>query len=305
MADRMVDAYFKYRHPLNPYLHEGSFRQRYERLWLNEQMGGEDVSESNPAWLGLVNLVFAFGSDHLQQSGKAPIDRSRYFDRAKTLVLSDLLEEGSIELVQALLLLGQYLHGSLELNRCWIVIGLANRTAQGLGLHLDPSSFTSNVVEQEIRKRVWWGCFINDRVLSIKVGRLPTIHDGPDIKATFPMAVDDEYIVDGQNPTVQPEGLPSKLHFINQVIPLCRLFDRVLDTLYNGVMLPNTAEKPSQRSAEIAKLLAAAVQLDGELLSWDHALPPHLKSDSQIHDWHFERQRSILFMRQVGICTTH
>ena len=173
VADRMVDAYFEYRHPLNPYLHQWCFRQRYSRLWLSGADGGEEPTQDNFAWIALVNMVFAFGSEYTQPSTSARqiTARARFFNRAKTVVFSSLLKTGSVELVQALLLMGQYLHGSLELNSCWTIIGLANRVAQGLGLNLDPAIFTSDTIEKEVRKRVWWGTFVIDRIVSLKVGR--------------------------------------------------------------------------------------------------------------------------------------
>jgi hypothetical protein len=299
VADRLVDAYFRYRHPLSCYLHEDTFRLRYRRLWLSEDVGGEEASDRNLAWLGLVNLVFAFGSDHAQISNRSNVDRSRFFKRAKTLVFSGLLQAGSIELVQALLLMGQYLHSSLELNNCWTIVGLAIRTAQGLGLHLDASGFSTNVVEQEIRKRVWWGCFVPDRILSMKVGRPPTIHDGPGvIKVKMPLCVDDEYLVteDG-SPPVHRSNVPSKLEFINQVIPQCRLIERILDTLYSGGSAQGPDTTKDRPIADIPKLLSLSVQLDGELVAWQQGLPLHLRLDSDLKGWHFERQRNTLMMR--------
>ncbi|KIM77707.1 hypothetical protein PILCRDRAFT_825147 [Piloderma croceum F 1598] len=232
VADRLVDAYFKFRHPLNAYLHENSFRSRYRRLWFSEDLGGEEATQNNLAWLGLVNLVFAFGSKY----ARVATDILRFFKRAKTLVFSGLLQAGSIELIQALLLMGQYLHGSLELKNCWTVVGLAIRTAQGLGLHLDRGEFAANVVEHEVRKRFWWGCFILDRVLRMKVGRPPTIHDGP---------------VDASKPKL----------------------------------------------TDIPNLFAISIQLEGDLDTWQQALPAHLHFDSQVQGWHFECQRNTLLMR--------
>jgi hypothetical protein len=295
VADRLVDVYFKFRHPMNySYLHEETFRRRYTRLWLSEELGGEEATENNLAWFGLVNLIFAFSSDHVQVAGRTSVDRARFFKRAKTLVFSGLLQAGSIELVQALLLMGQYLHGSLELNNCWTVVGLAIRMAQGLGLHLEAGNFTSDIIEQEIRKRVWWSCFIIDRILSMKVGRPPTIHDGPGIKVDMPLAVDDEYLGtrEGETP-VQPPGIPSKLDFMNQVIPQCRLLERICETLYSE----GQVDDPKQRLTNLPKLLTLSIQLDGDLVAWQQTLPAHLRADSQVQGWHFELQRNTLLIR--------
>lgn len=293
VADRLVDAYFKYRHPLNTYLHEETFRHRYRRIWLSQDLGGEEATQQSLAWFGLVNLVFAFGSDHAQVTGRSAGDRSRYFKRAKTLIFSGLLQSGSVELVQALLLMGQYLHGSLELNNCWTVVGLAIRTAQGLGLHLDPSSFTSDIIEQEVRKRVWWGCFVLDRVLSMKVGR-PTIHDGPSIEVGMPLAIDDEFLSNEEGRSMQPQGTPSKLEYFNQIIPQCRLMEKILETLYNRTRPGDSKQKAL---ADTPQFLALSIELDGELVTWQENLPNHLKPGAQASEWHFERQRNVLMMR--------
>jgi hypothetical protein len=301
VADKLVDSYFKYRHPLNPYLHQETFRVRYQRLWLSQELGGEEPTKENLAWLGLVNLVFAFGSDHVQIQtvvGRLPSnpDRSRFFKRAKMLVLSGILQMCKIELVQALLLMGHYLHGSLELSNCWTVVGIAIRTAQELGLYLDPANFTSDIIEQEVRKRVWWGCFVIDRILSVKVGRPPIIHDTAAIRVGLPLEVDDEYLVENLGYS-QPSQIPSKLEFFNRIVAHCRLVEKVLDTLYTGGS--SVEETKSRIKSDLPKLLSLSVQLDGELVAWQGSLPPHLGPGSGALEWHFERQRNMLLMRYV------
>ncbi|TFB04575.1 hypothetical protein CCMA1212_003497 [Trichoderma ghanense] len=321
LADRLVASYFKHRHPLNPYTHEGTFRQRYARLWLSRDVGGEEAAPNNLAWLAVVNMVFAFGSEHVQVrppyhgspagSASAKPDRARFFKRAKVLAFSSILQ-ARIELVQALLLMSHYLHGSLELNHCWTVIGLAIRTAQELGLYLDPANFTNDIVEQEIRKRVWWGCFVIDRLVSIKVGRPPTIHDMPAIRVGLPLAVDDEFLDEASNYT-QPSHVPSKIEFFNHIVTQCRLLAKVLDTLYDntpsssGSMGGSSSSSSASRETrvrikvDLPDLLAMSIQLDGELDVWQSLLPPHLRADSDVPEWHFERQRSVLLMRFLHI----
>jgi Fungal specific transcription factor domain len=38
----------------------------------------------------------------------------------------------------------------------WILLGVAIRAAQSLGLHRDPSNFSVSLFEAEIRRRLWW-----------------------------------------------------------------------------------------------------------------------------------------------------
>jgi hypothetical protein len=296
VADRLVDAYFKFTHPLNTYLHEYTFRRRYERLWLREDLGGEKAVEDNLAWFGLVNLIFAFGSDHTKAVGGILIDNARFFKCAKALVFSSLFQAATIDLVQALLLMGQYLNSSLELDNSWTVVGLAIRMAQSLGLHLNATTSSLEAVDQEVRKRVWWGCFVIDRLLSIKVGRPPIIHDGPHITIKFPLPIDDEYLTnDGEGSPIQPSGIPSKFAFLTHVITQCRLLERICNTLYSG----RQEDVSKQGLTDIPKLLAMSIQLDGDLVAWQQTLPPHLQFDSRVPGWEFERQRSTLLMRQV------
>jgi hypothetical protein len=296
IADRVVDAYFTFAHPLNTYLHEYVFRQRYERLWLREELGGEAVQENNMAWFGVINMIFAFGTDHAKVVGQISIGPTPFFKRAKTLVFSSLFQAASIDLVQALLLMGQYLHTSLELDNSRTVVGLAIRMAQSLGLHLDTTTSGLGAIDQEVRKRVWWGCFTLDCLLSMKVGRPPTIHDGPDITISLPLAVDDEYITnDSDGPPIQPPGKPSKFAFLSYAISQCRLLERICNALYSEHQVD--ISKPGL--ADLPKLLALSIQLDAELTSWQQTLPPHLQFDSQISGGPYERQRSTLLMRHV------
>jgi hypothetical protein len=299
IADRMVDAYFKFSHPLNTYLHEHAFRQRYELLWLREDVGGEEAQESNMAWFGVINMIFAFGTEHTKASTQIPIGSAPFFKRAKTLVFSSIFQAASIDLVQALLLIGQYLHTSLELDNSRTVVGLAIRMAQNLGLHLDTTTSNLEPIDQEVCKRVWWGCFMLDCLLSMKVGRPPTIRDCQDITISLPLAVDDEYLTNdpGGSP-LQPPEKSSKFEFLRSAISQCRLLERICTALYSEHQA-DISNKPGL--ADLPSLLALSIQLDADLTSWQQTLPPHLRFDSQISGAPYERQRSTLHMRHVTI----
>lgn len=62
---------------------------------------------------------------------------------------------------QMLLLMCQYLQSTQNPNDCWVVLGNAIRGAQSIGLHMTPKSGTP--LEQELKKRVWYGCVYLDR----------------------------------------------------------------------------------------------------------------------------------------------
>jgi hypothetical protein len=61
-----------------------------------------------------------------------------------------------------LLLMCQYLQSTQNPNDCWVVLGNAIRGAQSIGLHITPKNGTP--LEQELKKRVWYGCVYLDRL---------------------------------------------------------------------------------------------------------------------------------------------
>lgn len=162
-ADYLLEIYWNYVHAFYPFLHKPSFMQMYKCLWSGEE------SASGPRFYCILNTVFALGC---QLNGLiAPESREAcsvvFFNRAKILLQFDIFEEGSLELVQALLLMSQYLQSTNSPSRCWIVVGLAIRIAQGLGLHQDEIIITMpSQRDREMARRVWHGCIFMDRHVS-------------------------------------------------------------------------------------------------------------------------------------------
>ena len=88
----------------------------------------------------------------------------KFFDRAQDLLNLDLWGVGSVDLVQCLLLMGQYLQSINSLHQCWTVGGLATRVAEGLGLHLpETSGKLPDIRQREHLRRLWHGCILLDR----------------------------------------------------------------------------------------------------------------------------------------------
>ena len=91
-----------------------------------------------------------------------------FFQRALQLLQLDMIDAGSSTLLQALLLLGQYLQSSEWPHRCWAVVGLAIRVAQGLGMHiLGTSRRFKNHRDRELARRLWHSCVFMDRSASL------------------------------------------------------------------------------------------------------------------------------------------
>lgn len=298
LADSLVDAYFSRVHPLYPFVHEGCFRVEYERMWTH-------VSEapSRPSWYALLNLAFAFGCEFCDAVREEDVlaTASPFVARARTLIFPYIFKGGNLELVQALLLMCHYLQGTLELNECWNLVGLMIRTAVSIGLHANPEAGSLTAVEKEVRKRVWWGCFIIDRTLSMKFGRPPSIRatDGSDIQ--LPLDVDDQYITDESLLPRQPACRPSMTAFFTQTIKLAHIIDNILRDLYSTnkkAPRPTGADSPVALGTNLSHVLSNAVDLDGQLQSWWQEMPGHLRHQPGVADGpDFQRQRTVMLIR--------
>jgi hypothetical protein len=136
-ADFLMNLYWELVHPLYPFVDKEGICTVYESLW---QSDGPVFDEPND--LCALNIVFALAC---QLSPNVKLEQRRtsadvYFRRARHLLNYDMWQAGSFQMVQTLLIFGQYLQSSNSPHRCWMVIGLAVRTAQSLGLHLPETS---------------------------------------------------------------------------------------------------------------------------------------------------------------------
>lgn len=69
--------------------------------------------------------------------------------------------------MQFLLLTSQYLQGTHKSVHTWTIHGLAVKGAMSIGLHSRDIASKFTPLEQEIRKRTWFGCILLDRLASL------------------------------------------------------------------------------------------------------------------------------------------
>lgn len=159
-ADQLLTLYWNEIHTFFPFVHKPSFQAQYDLLW-------ERAASPCPRIFHcMLNTIFALA---YQLNSKMPADARQiasgsYFGRAKQLLQHDLFEPQTLEDVQALLLMSQYLQNTKEPAKCWAVVGSAIRTAQGLRLHQTESVMLSSTQRDvEMFRRIWHGCLMMDR----------------------------------------------------------------------------------------------------------------------------------------------
>ncbi|KLP05920.1 related to pathway-specific regulatory protein nit-4 [Fusarium fujikuroi] len=96
----------------------------------------------------------------------------RFFKRCDELLSSEyLLIRPHISTIVGLVLLGSTYNARGETSKGWLYTGYALRMVYDLGLHLDPKQTTEDPEELEIRRRVFWGVFVCDKLQSLYMGR--------------------------------------------------------------------------------------------------------------------------------------
>lgn len=279
-----------------PFIHEPSFRDQYECLWGPQQ-------SCSLAWLALTNMVFAYGCEFISSKGYA--DRSKlasaYVERAKSILLVQVFKDVNLELAQGLLLLCHYLQGALELNECWNFFGLAVRSTVAIGLHVDSTNEEgSSPIKTESRRRLWWGCFVLDRTLSMKFGRPPSITLSNALEVGYPLEVDDQYIVVSTRVPRQPCSKPSRTSLFVQTIKLSFVIDNILDKLYLRHDKNDRVSKQLTVVNDEHAILGNILLLDGQLQTWWDEMPPHLKIAPRIPDGiDAQRQRNVIYLRYL------
>ncbi|CAM1505916.1 Fc.00g115530.m01.CDS01 [Cosmosporella sp. VM-42] len=176
-------------HCLLPVVDEVDFRKHYASLWDPSRRHNNTRKHS-----ALVDIILAL----CLQYGYAFVPRSAsegslddatlagrwYFCRSQWLLTADL-ESPSITTVQCYIFMVAYLCCASFQNMCHILVAQAVRTAQVIGLHIEPPLYMPNG-ERELHKRIWWVLWTMDAKTSTKFGR-PLVVDQAQATVTMPL----------------------------------------------------------------------------------------------------------------------
>lgn len=160
-ADNLVNSYWSLIHPLFPVLNRSRFMHSYGALF-----AGTAVDTNERILVSTLNAIFAISVQLQESLDTSQRERlsARYFQRAHAMLRLHVWEAGSIDLVQCLLLMSQYLQCTNKPHQTWMVVGSAVRVAQGLGLHLPELwAAPSHDKDAPVKRRVWQLCIIMDR----------------------------------------------------------------------------------------------------------------------------------------------
>ncbi|KAK9240052.1 fungal-specific transcription factor domain-containing protein [Lipomyces kononenkoae] len=262
VSDTLIDAYFSIYHTSYPFLHQETFRAQYN---------GQISRPPDNVWEILFNTVLALGAWCL-------VNESSYADMAfyqnvKMRLTADVFETGSLPLLQALILLSNYVQKRNRPNSGWNFIGLAHRMATGLGLHREFPGWSSSPLKQEMRRRVWWGLYLFDAGAAITFGRPVSWPDVSGIDVHEVSNVHDSQLT--CDAKTMPKANETDITIYSGMIVQCR-FHRMTNSLYNRLI-----SKPGLTAAQT---LAFTARID----TFVNDLPYQFKESTPIDptfDW--------------------
>ncbi|KAE8163831.1 fungal-specific transcription factor domain-containing protein [Aspergillus tamarii] len=230
----------------------------------------------------LLYAVFACASKFSERAEvrSNPIDPEtagrRFFDRCHELLLGEgLMTQSSIPTVIAMVMLGSTMIARGRTSQGWLYTGYAMRMVYDLGLYFDLQEPNKhNVEEIEIRRRVFWGAFVCEKLQSLYLGRPPTIrlqdvHVSQEFMDTFeelePWEPYNEPVTDTitNNAASSTAPLAYSVTTFQQLCLLSQIMTQIIDKIYYV-------------GATAAKTIHQIEALDDALTAWYRRLPAHL-----------------------------
>ncbi|PVH98235.1 hypothetical protein DM02DRAFT_531617 [Periconia macrospinosa] len=258
----LIDIYFRTTGVLFPYIDRETF------LYTYHQLNSTNLRAVRRSWLGLLNMVLAMATSASHGSTLSASQRAAksdiFFRRAWELCDKQSRHGTSLELVQMLLLMSQYLQGTERSIETWNIHGLAVKAAYQLGLHSPNALKQYPPLEQEIRKRTWFGCILVDRSLSMTMGRPSSIPqkfiklDLPTPKVLSPERNDVQQLTDEHS-----------VNFYKATITLYIIMGEIVDDLYESNLGCDTSDNVFDVASQL-------LQFEQKFLAWQHSLPPTL-----------------------------
>ncbi|KAF7550240.1 hypothetical protein G7Z17_g5846 [Cylindrodendrum hubeiense] len=247
ITGHLIDAYFLFYNVSYPILHERTFR---------EKVASRQQRRCKSSWNVIYFMVLAFG--HWISTTDAHHEQSKYYSAARSYLSIQMLESGTVETVQAFLLMGNYLQKIDRPNTGYNFVGIAYKMALGLGMHRETPGVEDNI-GHERRRQLFWTVYCFDSGFNITTGRPPNVSEG---------------VVDTQI----PRNIQDKAQLA-----------RLANVLYHEFLLAKTA------NAKLEYQVAEATERN--LVTWRQTLPSYFTSPD-VPTWFLGPRAVVLWKEQ-------
>ncbi|KAL3433911.1 fungal-specific transcription factor domain-containing protein [Aspergillus tetrazonus] len=249
----------------------------------------------------LLYTVLACASKFSEQPD--PETGERFFARCDGFLLhGGLLTQSSIPTVISLIMLGSTFIARGMTSKGWLYTGYAMRMIYDLDLHTETGLEISkdNIEQVEIRRRVFWGAFVCEKLQSLYLGRPPTIrlqdvHVPQEFLDTFEELEPWQPYTDGEScedsgGAPPSSALPStySVSVFQQLCILSQVMAQIIDKVY---FVGSTQSKVRH---EIRPL-------DDALSAWYRDLPAHLAYEP----WRADSRPPMVAPNRIILLTTY
>ncbi|KAJ8127904.1 hypothetical protein O1611_g5732 [Lasiodiplodia mahajangana] len=169
----LLHAYVEYVHPYMPLLDLHSF------LSIVDAQDGSRGQTSLFLYQAVMFCATAFVSNKvLKEAGYASRKAARraFFSKARLLYDFDY-ENDRLLLVQGLLLMTYWYETPDDQKDTWHWMGVAISLGHTIGLHRNPANTNMPPQRRKLWKRIWWSCFMRDRLIALGMRRPTRIKD--------------------------------------------------------------------------------------------------------------------------------
>ncbi|PNP60917.1 hypothetical protein FNYG_14343 [Fusarium nygamai] len=233
LCDELIDAYFKWVHPIVPVINRTRFMRQYR-------------DPKNPPSLLLLQSVLLAGTracnnpQLMDANGSTTPAALTFYKRAKALYDANY-EDDRVTIVQSLLLMGWYWEGPEDVTKnVFYWSRVATIVAQGSGMHRSVEQSQLSRADKRLWKRIWWSLFTRDRSVAVALGRPVHINlDDADVE----MLTEDDFIEDEVDRASEYPPDPIHVQFFLEYVKLCEIMGLVLSQQYS------VASKGRQRNA--------------------------------------------------------
>ncbi|KAF6825568.1 C6 transcription factor [Colletotrichum plurivorum] len=256
-------------------VHVPTFYDLFDRIY---EKSYDEYTKEEHRFLGLLFAVMALGCMYANLDENAPAvaykesaeEGMKYYDTARR-ILQDITECRDLTSLQALLFMILFLQATSNLSGCYAFVGIALRSALRMGLHRFLKHEQISIIEQEVRKRVFWVIRQMDIYVSAMLG-FPLLLNADDIDQPYPSEIDDEYITEDGILT-PPPGTYSFFEAFNAHTRLMEILAKILKYVYPLKGLGQSVMKGDKPGATYLISYASIKRIETELQEWFEVLP--------------------------------
>ncbi|KAH7008178.1 fungal-specific transcription factor domain-containing protein [Ilyonectria destructans] len=283
LQNALLQAYVEFVHPYMPLMDLNHF------LGTISTRDGRNGQTSLFLYQAVMFAASAFvDMKYLREGGYTTRKAARKSFFQKTRLLYDFdYESDRLILVQALLLMTYWYETPDDQKDTWHWMGVAISLAHTIGLHRNPGSTSMTPAKQKLWKRIWWSCFMRDRLIALGMRRPTRIKDED---FDVPMLEESDFEIE-----VLPEDntvIPASCTLVRDVdmqrelaimciakAQLCVCISHMLKAQYS--VLIRDKMKPENTTNSTMMLfpnkqldnVESVTEVDHELMAWAESLP--------------------------------